>query len=73
MAHWCAWLAAGQTVEFAHAEATGRARVVWPGPGGYRLDSQNSFALSVEEARPTDGSDRGGAVGNYRLRYGLKF
>ena len=40
---------------------------------GYRLDSQNSFALSVEEARPTDGSDRGGAVGSYRLRYGLKF
>ncbi len=40
---------------------------------GYRLDSKNSFALSVEEAHPTDGSDRGGAIGSYRLRYGLKF
>lgn len=40
---------------------------------GYRLDSRNSFALSVEEARPTDGSERGGPIGNYRLRYGLKF
>jgi len=40
---------------------------------GYRLDSQNSFALSVEEAHPTDGSERGGPIGSYRLRYGLKF
>ena len=29
--------------------------------------------LSVEEARPTDGSERGGPIGSYRLRYGLKF
>jgi len=40
---------------------------------GYRLDSANSFSLSVEEAHPTDGSDRGGPIGTYRLRYGLKF
>jgi len=40
---------------------------------GYRLDSQNSFALSVEESHPTDGSERGGPIGTYRLRYGLKF
>src|SRR5262249_19255598 len=40
---------------------------------GYRLDSKNSFALSVEESRPTDGSERGGPIGTYRLRYGLKF
>jgi hypothetical protein len=40
---------------------------------GYRFDSQNSFALSLEEARPTDGSERGGPIGSYRLRYGLKF
>jgi hypothetical protein len=40
---------------------------------GYRLDSHNSFALSVEEARPTDGSERGGPIGSYRLRYGLRF
>lgn len=40
---------------------------------GYRLDAANSFSLSVEEAHPTDGSERGGAIGNYRLRYGLKF
>ena len=38
---------------------------------GYHLDSANSFSLSVEEARPTDGS--GGPIGTYRLRYGLKF
>ena len=38
---------------------------------GYRLDSASSFSLSVEEARPTDGS--GGAIGTYHLRYGLKF
>jgi hypothetical protein len=29
MAHACSALAAGQYVEFAHAEARGRARVVW--------------------------------------------
>jgi hypothetical protein len=40
---------------------------------GYRFNSRNSFALSVEEAHPTDGSDRGGPIGSYRLRYGLKF
>ncbi len=40
---------------------------------GYRLDSANSFSLSVEEAHPTDGSERGGPIGTYRLRYGLKF
>jgi hypothetical protein len=40
---------------------------------GYRLDGHNSFALSVEESHPTDGSDRGGPIGTYRLRYGLKF
>lgn len=40
---------------------------------GYRLDSRNSFALSLEEAHPTDGSERGGPIGSYRLRYGLKF
>jgi hypothetical protein len=40
---------------------------------GYRLDNANSFSLSVEEAHPTDGSDRGGPIGTYRLRYGLKF
>jgi len=40
---------------------------------GYRLDSQNSFALSVQESHPTDGSERGGPIGTYRLRYGLKF
>jgi len=40
---------------------------------GYRLDSKNSFALSLEEAHPTDGSERGGPIGSYRLRYGLKF
>jgi hypothetical protein len=40
---------------------------------GYRLDNRNSFALSVEEARPTDGSERGGPIGSYRLRYGLRF
>ncbi|MGH7126266.1 MAG: hypothetical protein ACREFI_17960 [Stellaceae bacterium] len=40
---------------------------------GYRLDSANSFSLSLEEAHPTDGSDRGGPIGTYRLRYGLKF
>ncbi|HKF73888.1 MAG TPA: hypothetical protein VKB68_19200 [Stellaceae bacterium] len=40
---------------------------------GYRLDRANSFSLSVEEARPTDGSERGGPIGTYRLRYGLKF
>lgn len=40
---------------------------------GYRLNSANSFSLSVEEAHPTDGSDRGGPIGTYRLRYGLKF
>ena len=37
------------------------------------LDNQNSFALSVEESHPTDGSERGGPIGSYRLRYGLKF
>jgi hypothetical protein len=40
---------------------------------GYRFNSANSFALSVEEAHPTDGSERGGPIGTYRLRYGLKF
>ncbi len=40
---------------------------------GYRLDSANSFSLSVEEAHPTDGSERGGPIGTYHLRYGLKF
>lgn len=40
---------------------------------GYRFDSRNSFALSLEEAHPTDGSERGGPVGSYRLRYGLRF
>jgi hypothetical protein len=40
---------------------------------GYRLDRANTFSLSVEEARPTDGSERGGPIGTYRLRYGLKF
>jgi len=40
---------------------------------GYRLDSANTFSLSVEEAHPTDGSERGGPIGTYRLRYGLKF
>jgi hypothetical protein len=29
MAHECAWLRSGQLVEFAHPEATGRARVMW--------------------------------------------
>jgi hypothetical protein len=40
---------------------------------GYRLNSANSFSLSLEEAHPTDGSERGGPIGTYRLRYGLKF
>lgn len=40
---------------------------------GYRFNNANSFALSVEEAHPTDGSERGGPIGTYRLRYGLKF
>jgi hypothetical protein len=40
---------------------------------GYRLDNANSFSLSLEEAHPTDGSERGGPIGTYRLRYGLKF
>jgi hypothetical protein len=40
---------------------------------GYRFDNRNSFALSLEEAHPTDGSDRGGPIGSYRLRYGLRF
>jgi len=40
---------------------------------GYRLDSANSFSLSVQEAHPTDGSERGGPIGTYRMRYGLKF
>jgi hypothetical protein len=40
---------------------------------GYRLNSASSFSLSLEEAHPTDGSERGGAIGTYRLRYGLKF
>jgi len=40
---------------------------------GYRPDSASSFSLSVQEARPTDGSERGGPIGSYRLRYGLKF
>lgn len=40
---------------------------------GYRLGSSSSFSLSVEEAHPTDGSERGGPIGTYRLRYGLKF
>jgi len=29
MSHDCAWLHSGQVVEFAHVEATGRARVMW--------------------------------------------
>ena len=40
---------------------------------GYRFNNANSFSLSLEEAHPTDGSDRGGPIGTYRLRYGLKF
>ena len=40
---------------------------------GYRLDGASSFSLSLEEAHPTDGSERGGPIGTYRLRYGLKF
>ena len=40
---------------------------------GYRFDSYSTFALSVEEAHPTDGSERGGPLGSYRLRYDLKF
>jgi|GEM_PF-2957911 hypothetical protein len=40
---------------------------------GYRLNNQSSFALSVEESHATDGSERGGPIGSYRLRYGLKF
>lgn len=40
---------------------------------GYRLDTQNTFALSIDRAAPGDSLERGSGVGNFRLRYGLKF
>ena len=40
---------------------------------GFRPDAQNSFALSVDQAKATDGSDRNVLMGAVRLRYGLKF
>jgi hypothetical protein len=40
---------------------------------GYRPDAQNSFALSVDQAKATEGSDRTSLLGTVRLRYGLKF
>jgi hypothetical protein len=39
MAHGYAALEAGQTVEFSHLEATGRARVVWTRIAGARVES----------------------------------
>jgi len=40
---------------------------------GYRPDAQNSFALSVDQTKATEGSDRTSLFGTVRLRYGLKF
>jgi hypothetical protein len=40
---------------------------------GYRLDTQNTFALSIDRAAPSDSLERGSGIGNFRLRYGLKF
>ena len=50
MAHWCAWLAAGETVEFAHAEATGRARVVWTRIANGRVET--GFCVVEGSGRP---------------------
>ena len=49
MAHWCAWLAAGETVEFAHAEAAGRARVVWTRIASGRVET--GFQVMEEGGR----------------------
>lgn len=40
---------------------------------GYRPDAQNSFALSVDQTKATEGSDRTSLFGTVRLRYELKF
>ena len=40
---------------------------------GYRLDQQNTFALSIDRATSPDPLDHGSAIGNFRLHYGLKF
>jgi len=40
---------------------------------GYRLDTQNTFALSIDRAASGDPLDHASAVGSFRLRYGLKF
>lgn len=40
---------------------------------GYRLDTQNTFALSIDRAASGDPLDHASAVGNFRLRYGLRF
>jgi hypothetical protein len=40
---------------------------------GYRPDPQNSVSLSLDQAKGSDGFDRGDSVSSVRLRYGLKF
>jgi len=40
---------------------------------GYRIDSQNTFALSIDRASPGDPLDHSSSIGNFRLHYGLKF
>jgi hypothetical protein len=40
---------------------------------GYRPDTQNTFALSIDRAASGDPLDHGSAVDSFRLRYGLKF
>lgn len=40
---------------------------------GFRPDAESSIALSVDQARATDGVEHNAMVGTFRLRYGLKF
>ncbi|HUN44897.1 MAG TPA: hypothetical protein VMU85_00195 [Stellaceae bacterium] len=40
---------------------------------GYRVDTQNTFTLSIDRALPAEGPDRNDSMGGVRLRYGLKF
>jgi len=40
---------------------------------GYHLDQQNNISLSIDRSTAPDGLTGSDAVGNVRLRYGLKF